>query len=473
MHYVLLVDDEAAVTRSLQHEIDWASLNLSVAAVARNGMEALAILENRTIDIVITDIRMADYDGLSLSRQISHMNQNIQIIIISGYAEFSYAQKALSYGVIGYCLKPVEYGELTRCLHLAVRKLEHSSKSSTYDDLLEALYNEKEDEIRRHLASLGFSAGQYYLAVSVSKKPLLTEKNNCLVLKLGHKHYGYILTVPIPLIRIQSYFSYTDCSSYAYSKAPVPAPMLGAVLRQLSNRSFHFFFAPDQKIIANTPEAASLSFRDPLAGLLAENKPARLASFLRELEKNAAQTLTLPDAWQMYNSIASSDIYGSLVAGDEIFTPEQLVYRYGTFRQMIDLICDRLKEFSPAPRPENMSNATFLHMVRYIDTHFAEDCFLHQLADEMNMSASYLGQLFKREAGKTYTAYITELRIKKARELLDVKDLSISEIATSLGFHDYFYFLKTFKRMVGVTPTQYRQGFQDNFLYTRPAGNGE
>ena len=138
MHYVLLVDDEAAVTRSLQHEIDWASLNLSVAAVARNGMEALAILENRTIDIVITDIRMADYDGLSLSRQISHMNQNIQIIIISGYAEFSYAQKALSYGVIGYCLKPVEYGELTRCLHLAVRKLEHSSKSSTYDDLLVA-----------------------------------------------------------------------------------------------------------------------------------------------------------------------------------------------------------------------------------------------------------------------------------------------------------------------------------------------
>ena len=97
MHHVLLVDDEAAVTSSLQHEIDWDSLGLCVIGIAKNGVEALNIIQNNPIDILITDIRMAEMDGLSLSRQIFRMNQNIQIIIISGYAEFSYAQKALSY----------------------------------------------------------------------------------------------------------------------------------------------------------------------------------------------------------------------------------------------------------------------------------------------------------------------------------------------------------------------------------------
>ncbi len=65
----------------------------------------------------------------------------------------------------------------------------------------------------------------------------------------------------------------------------------------------------------------------------------------------------------------------------------------------------------------------------------------------------------------TYTAYITELRIKKARELLGSNDLSIDEIASSLGFNDYFYFLKTFKRIVGMMPKQYRQSFGGQFSY--------
>ena len=75
----------------------------------------------------------------------------------------------------------------------------------------------------------------------------------------------------------------------------------------------------------------------------------------------------------------------------------------------------------------------------------------------MNMTANYLGQVFKRETGKPYTQYITELRIDRAKSLLLSGDMSISDISNALGFNDYFYFLKTFKRVTGVTPKQYRQ----------------
>ena len=121
---VLIADDEPSVVESLKASIDWEKYDLQVAAVAHNGKEAKEILETTPIDIAILDIRMPGYSGLELCRWLHERNSEIQMIVISGYAEFSYAQKALRYGVAGYCLKPVEYAELTFLLLKAVGALE-------------------------------------------------------------------------------------------------------------------------------------------------------------------------------------------------------------------------------------------------------------------------------------------------------------------------------------------------------------
>ena len=103
-------------------------------------------------------------------------------------------------------------------------------------------------------------------------------------------------------------------------------------------------------------------------------------------------------------------------------------------------------------------NSSFIQMMSYINSHYDQGLSLNQLAKEMNLNANYLSQVFKKETGKTFLKYITELRIEKAKELLDSGDRSVSQIASSLGFNDYFYFLKTFKRVTGLTPKQYKQG---------------
>ena len=160
MLQVLLVDDEIAVTDSMQRGIDWAALGLHVAAVAMSGMQALKFIHANPVDIVITDIRMADMDGLSLCQRIFQLNRNIQTIIVSGFAEFSYAQKALSYGVIGYCLKPIEYTELTRYLQLAIHRLGHYPKSSNFDDLLTVVLELIQliyDTFENNLLAIGFA----------------------------------------------------------------------------------------------------------------------------------------------------------------------------------------------------------------------------------------------------------------------------------------------------------------------------
>lgn len=463
---VLLVDDEAAVTNSLQYGINWDSLGLTVASVAENGIQALEYIQNNHVDIVITDIRMADLDGLSLSQQIFQMDLNIQVIIISGFAEFSYAQKALSYGVIGYCLKPIEYAELTRYLHLAIQRLGGTDTNSFCDDLLDALHQADEEETLKYLKMLGFSSDRYYVAASVSKKSLFSTNSTNLTLQIGHKRYGYISPCPFWQNEITSIADRSECSGFSHTLTSVPVRKLGAALKRQSNVAFQFFFEPERKLFTDDLEPHHSPQTTDFAKCIEARDQEHVIAMLREIQQMSPHVLNISYAWHLYNIIAADDLYGSLVGVDDIYSPEQLVFRFGTFQQMIDIICTRLEEVPSVHDQDHISNTAFLHMVKYVDTHLTEGCSLQQLAKEMNMNANYLGQIFKRETGKTYSTYVTELRIERAKQMLQSGEMSISDIAVSLGFNDYFYFLKTFKRVAGVTPKQYRQGMAHDYELT-------
>ncbi len=95
-------------------------------------------------------------------------------------------------------------------------------------------------------------------------------------------------------------------------------------------------------------------------------------------------------------------------------------------------------------------------IVEYIQEHY---CDLRQqdLADHFCMSNSVVSQLIKKYMGKTYSSYVLDLRIKKAQELLRITNYSITEIAEKVGYNDYFYFVKVFKKATGLSPTAYRR----------------
>lgn len=110
---VLLVDDEAHITRNLEKVIPWDMLGLAVAGVAKNGAEAMSFLERETVQLLLCDIRMPVMDGLELVRQIREKELPCDIIMLSGYQDFAYTRAAIQYGVNDYVLKPIPYDELT------------------------------------------------------------------------------------------------------------------------------------------------------------------------------------------------------------------------------------------------------------------------------------------------------------------------------------------------------------------------
>ena len=116
MMRVVIVDDEMITRTSLKDFICSQLSDYEVAGTFSNGQEALDWMRTHSADIVITDIRMPEMDGLELSRIIQESYPTTMVIIISGHSEFDYAKQALQYNVSNYLLKPVDLEELASSL---------------------------------------------------------------------------------------------------------------------------------------------------------------------------------------------------------------------------------------------------------------------------------------------------------------------------------------------------------------------
>ncbi|MDR0722690.1 MAG: response regulator [Treponema sp.] len=110
MKKILIVDDEYIVRLGLKIIVDWAGFGYVVAGEAANGQEAFDFFQKNPVDVILTDIKMPVMDGLELTRKVKALNKKAQIIILSHYDEFSYAQEAIKLGAFRYILK----SELTK-----------------------------------------------------------------------------------------------------------------------------------------------------------------------------------------------------------------------------------------------------------------------------------------------------------------------------------------------------------------------
>jgi two-component system response regulator YesN len=95
-------------------------------------------------------------------------------------------------------------------------------------------------------------------------------------------------------------------------------------------------------------------------------------------------------------------------------------------------------------------------MVKYIEDHYTEPLTVAEVADVFFVTPSYFAHFFKKRAGKSVIQFLNEVRILKARLLLEQEDMPVSEVALQVGFDDINYFSRKFKQLTGRTPTEYR-----------------
>ena len=109
--------------------------------------------------------------------------------------------------------------------------------------------------------------------------------------------------------------------------------------------------------------------------------------------------------------------------------------------------------------PKEQGERVIIGITRYLQEHLEEEVSLSVLAEEFNLNPQYISQLFKNEIGVGFLAYLTNIRMEKAKKLLLSTSFPIAEIAQKTGYGDYRVFTKVFKKAEGITPSQYRREF--------------
>ena len=142
LYSVLLVDDEEEVFQVIMKKLDWEGMGFRIAGYARNGVEALEMAEELSVDVVMTDIKMPYMDGLTLCRKLKEQYQKIKVIIFSGFDEFEYAREAIKIEAEEYILKPINSNELREVFERIKTNLDKEMDEKRNIDKLRAYYME-------------------------------------------------------------------------------------------------------------------------------------------------------------------------------------------------------------------------------------------------------------------------------------------------------------------------------------------
>lgn len=180
---VLLVDDEPFIIQGLKVIIDWENEGFEIAGMVSNGKEALQFLENENVDLVIADIRMPEMTGLELLETLrKEKKSDVYFVILSGYADFSYAQQAMQNDCTDYILKPVDKEMLLKVLNKVLvlknekNKIDEDNKKMKQAYLaghLISLIRGKYDEVNLNYVkeNMRCEGGARYVEIQVEQLP--------------------------------------------------------------------------------------------------------------------------------------------------------------------------------------------------------------------------------------------------------------------------------------------------------------
>uniref|UniRef100_UPI0012EA72A7 helix-turn-helix domain-containing protein n=1 Tax=Caldicellulosiruptor sp. F32 TaxID=1214564 RepID=UPI0012EA72A7 len=173
--------------------------------------------------------------------------------------------------------------------------------------------------------------------------------------------------------------------------------------------------------------------------------------------------LTIGDVTYFWNqlSLYLNKLNPSEYSDMNIMEYDEIVDIFCNIENMSEYLLERIEGVITKNKQfEYCSNENFLKLIEYIDNHYSEPLSLKELSAKFFISLNYCCELFRKVIGCSFTEYLTNLRMKKAEELLKTTNYSIAEIARLVGYNDYYHFNKAFKKFYGTPPATFRRSIQ-------------
>jgi two-component system response regulator YesN len=470
MYKVLIVDDESFVIKNLIASVNWNEYGFELVGQANDGIEAMDAILSLKPDLVFTDLKMPGMSGLELIKAANENALKVLFVVISGNAEFTYIHKAMNYGALGYCLKPLEDNEIITALLRAKVKLDESKLSleSTLLELLEDKSDIGRNKAREIFNMLGFELGndsEFLVMASVGSGSMsLPSHIKCINLRLGNNKKVYLF----------EFDQANDIRTYL-NETMFPKQIRGIGLgAELC--SFDNIHQEIEKVIV----AACQFFINGAKGCFGSgslNQEVLNASILEleraidskespqiqkalELMSHSGSEFDIRQALRIYNMVMSY-LYrlDSVKYEDYAYSYERLINQFDDLQQMLAYLKELLNKQSNSMSSilfKEVRNETFKSILQYVDEHYAKDISIQSISHEFKINPNYVSQLFKKGLNMTFTDYLARMRISYACNLLKTTNWPVNDIASKAGYVAYYYFTRVFKKATGMTPTNFR-----------------
>lgn len=457
MFCAIIVDDEPFVIKSLLSSMPWDLLGIEVSATFTNGNDALEYVEKNPIHFVFTDIRMPGLSGLDLSNHLHEKYPHIKIIIISGYADFTYAQKSITYNVLGYFVKPLDYNEITLLLQNTISKSDITAISNY--DIIDAIEDENFDFLSSYFEKLNCEC--FHILISIGTKELPRQiVDNCITIKLGRNQYAYLSNDPFDngKVTLDILHNYAINGVCIYP-TPTHLNSLKHDIKDSITMAYQFFMLDEIHISTKKFNLNYSSIIKSIKSALDTNNINKIKVAISNLKnKKYMSSYSIHLILKIYNIFIThyTDINNLEIEDEYIYNYEDLCKRFNSYDHVLEALSALLVKKVEVPDMPSTYNNNFINILQFINDNYATNISIENIAHQLSLNQNYISQLFRKETGDTYTSYLTNLRINKAKDLLQNTNLSLSDISDCVGYNDYFYFLKIFKKQVGVSPGKFK-----------------
>ncbi|MCC3355313.1 response regulator transcription factor [Bacillus sp. REN16] len=497
---ILIVDDEILIRQGIKYYLNWEEEGFQIVGEASNGKEALELIDQTNPHIVITDIVMPIMDGEELTKEIKANYQDIEVIILSSFGEYDYVRSTFQSGVVDYILKPkLDAQGLLTVLKRAREKipLTKSTKNTIEDSILIGQAIEKqikgyETDVNSTKRLNAFPYSSFCLIAvdtngvtdnqtsmrkivddlktgSITSYRYQLEPNLELVLLNYNKgHVPEVVnrisqiekTIPQVAIILSDVFS-------AFSK-------VGKVFREdiLPMLQYRFYFPEktflqksDLPMKAPTCDAFNL---DRFTDDFTHERFDLALTYVREYTKTYSTCYTTDVA--RFKSFFGNIIFNiSILLGNMEYDVKelesmkyeslQIIEEAKTADKVVEQFNMFIEEFYKCIKTTRnySSNSNMKMILEYIQDHYAEPLTLTEVATYFHFNPSYLSNYFSVHNKEGFIEYLNKIRIEEAAKLLIKSDIPISEIGPMVGYSDHSYFSKIFKKIKGMSPSQYRR----------------
>lgn len=462
---VLIVDDDKLVRKGLISSMPWQACGMEIVGEANNGENALKFLEEHHVELLITDLAMPVMSGIELIRIVRDQYPDMQIVVLSLHQDFEYIQEALRLGAIDYIaktqLEQEQFEEvLGRIVSLMGRKAGARGKSAQPEEeafaangSLHVYYVLNPDE-EAAVQQGGIPAdaveaepGIWYANAEPQSQPLPKSKtaNRASHPNIAHVHFRELTGMDRKSI-LQLVRAYGRQDLFYDYQAPSPLPIqIDATVYLAQNIETD---SPPLDQIKEQWGAADWIYTDAaFQAQLTELKslklpPVRLARIF----------YSLSDEWnRLYQAILAEPI-----------TIEDFFASWYSFEQWLVEVRERISRAAAKPLFSPEIQNSIVKAMSLVQQHVSSPISSAEIAQMVNMSGSYFSQCFKQYVGQTYTDYVRDIRIERAKEYLRSTTRTIQWIAEQIGYSDEKYFSRLFREHAGILPSEYRQQSADN-----------